>query len=64
MICECGSKFEREQYYLDAYEECKDKNPSAARFYKRKISFCDKCLHEKMKQALKSLPDILTALAT
>jgi hypothetical protein len=60
--CECGSNFQREKSFLDKYEEYKVQYPFAARFYKRKITYCDKCLHERIKASLKRLPDILKAL--
>lgn len=31
-------------------------------FYKWSLLFCDKCRREKQNEALKALPDILTAL--
>jgi hypothetical protein len=62
--CACGCEFERGQDLVDKYKEYKNEYPSAARFYKRKIASCDKCLHEKMQNSLRALPDILKALAT
>jgi hypothetical protein len=62
--CECGSNFQRKKSLVDKHEEYKVESPSVARFYKRKITYCDKCLHERMKASFKSLPDILKALAT
>jgi hypothetical protein len=62
--CACGCDFERKQTYFDQYEECRDKYPSAARYLKRKIEFCDSCISEKINKSLKALPEILKALAT
>tara|TARA_B110000908_G_C10211319_1_gene430413 strand:- start:262 stop:537 length:276 start_codon:yes stop_codon:yes gene_type:complete len=62
--CACGCNFEREKSFLGKYEEYKTEFPTAARFYKRKITYCDKCLNERMKASIKRLPDILRALAT
>ena len=63
LLCACGCNFERNKDFVDKHEEYKTEFPSAARFYKRKITYCDKCLDERMKASLKRLPDILKALA-
>ena len=60
----CKTRFDREQKYFDSYEECKDKRPSAARFFHRKTTTCDPCIKKKIERAMKNLPTILCALAS
>lgn len=62
--CACGCYFERPVVYFERLEEYEKEYPSAARFYERKVTKCDACIHELMKNALKILPDILKTLAT
>lgn len=62
--CGCGANFERPQVYFDCYEQYKDEDPRAARFYKNKITYCDECWREKANLVIKAMPAILEALDT
>jgi len=61
--CKCGSEFERPKEYVTKAKEYAEEFPSAARFYKRKITLCDKCNKAWMDGVLERLPDVLKALS-
>ncbi len=62
--CGCGDKFSRPFHFIDKYNKYEMELSNLSRFYKRKLTMCDKCINKEVEKALNNLPKIIKALAT
>lgn len=62
--CECGKSFKRPNEYVLKRDEYQRDFPSAARFYERKLKYCDDCHQKAITRALGTLPELMKALST
>jgi len=60
--CPCGSQFTRVESLVSKYDEIKDEFPSAASFFKRKLTYCDTCIDLKIRNALGALDKSIRSL--